>query len=56
MSAAPDDGALARCVRRRSKKASPEVRDRLRQKYDFAKTQETQGWDYRQGLRTLEEN
>ena len=53
MSAAPDDGALARCVRRHGKKASPEVRDRLRQKYDFAKTQ---GRDYRQGLRTLEEN
>jgi hypothetical protein len=43
-------------IRRHGKKAFLKVHDRLHQKYDFEKTQEILGQDYREGLRILEEN
>ena len=43
-------------IRKHGKKEFLKVHDRLHQKYDFAKTQEILGQDYREGLRILEEN
>ena len=56
-----NDGALAAkaqamYIRAHGKKAFLQVHDRLHQKYDFEKTQEILGQDYREGLRILEEN
>ncbi len=48
--------AQAMYIRRHGKKAFLKTHDRLRQKYDFARTQELLGQDYREGLRILEEN
>lgn len=48
--------AQALYIRRHGKKAFLKVHDRLRQRYDFAKTQEILGQDYREGLRILEES
>ena len=48
--------AQAMYIRRHGKKAFLKVHDRLHQKYDFEKTQEILGQDYREGLRILEEN
>ena len=47
--------AQAMYIRRHGKKAFLKARDRLREKYDFEKTQEILGQDYRDGLRILEE-
>ena len=43
-------------IRKHGKMEFLKVHDRLHQKYDFAKTQEILGQDYREGLRILEEN
>jgi hypothetical protein len=43
-------------IRKHGKKEFLKVHDRLHQKYDFSKTQEILGQDYREGLRILEEN
>ena len=48
--------AQALYIRRHGKKEYLKAHDRLHQKYDFAKTQEILGQDYREGLRILEEN
>ena len=48
--------AQAMYIRKHGKKEFLKVHDRLHQKYDFAKTQEILGQDYREGLRILEEN
>ena len=48
--------AQALYIRKYGKKEFLKVQDRLHQKYDFAKTQEILGYDYREGLRILEEN
>ena len=48
--------AQAMYIRKYGKKAFLKVHDRLHQKYDFEKTQEILGQDYREGLRILEEN
>lgn len=48
--------AQALYIRRHGKKAFLNVHDRLHEKYDFSKTQEILGQDYREGLRILEEN
>ena len=42
-------------IRKHGKKAFLKVRDRLHEKYDFAKTQEILGLDWQEGLRILEE-
>ena len=46
--------AQAMYIRKHGKKAFLKVHDRLRQKYDFTKTQEILGQDCREGLRILE--
>ena len=43
-------------IRKYGKKAFLKVQDRLHEKYDFSKTQEILGQDYKEGLRILEEN
>ena len=48
--------AQAMYIRKHGKKAFLKVHDRLHQKYDFEKTQEILGQDYREGLKILEEN
>jgi len=48
--------AQALYIRKHGKKEFLKVHDRLHAKYDFAKTQEILGQDYREGLRILEEN
>ena len=48
--------AQALYIRGHGKKAFLKVHDRLHQKYDFARTQEILGQDYREGLKILEEN
>lgn len=48
--------AQAMYIRRHGKKAFLKVHDRLHQKYDFAKTQEVLGQDYKEGLKILEES
>ena len=48
--------AQALYIRKHGKKAFLKVHDRLHEKYDFAKTQEILGQDYRNGLKILEEN
>ena len=48
--------AQALYIRKHGKKAFLKVHDRLHERYDFAKTQEILGQDYREGLRILEEN
>ena len=48
--------AQAMYIRGHGKREFLKVHDRLHQKYDFAKTQEILGQDYREGLRILEEN
>ena len=48
--------AQAMYIRKHGKKEFLKVHDRQHQKYDFAKTQEILGQDYREGLRILEEN
>ena len=48
--------AQAMYIRKHGKKEFLKAHDRLHQKYDFAKTQEILGQDYREGLRILEEN
>ena len=48
--------AQALYIRKYGKKAFLNVHSRLHEKYDFAKTQEILGQDYREGLRILEEN
>ena len=48
--------AQALYVRKHGKKELLKVHDRLHQKYDFAKSQEILGQDYREGLKILEEN
>lgn len=48
--------AQALYIRRHGKREYLKVHDRLHQKYDFAKTQEILGQDYREGLRILEES
>ena len=48
--------AQAMYIRRHGKKAFLKVHERLHQKYDFAKTQEILGRDYKEGLRILAEN
>ena len=42
-------------IRKHGKQAFLRVQDRLHEKYDFSKTQEILGQDYREGLRILEE-
>jgi hypothetical protein len=46
--------AQAMYIRKHGKKEFLKVHDRLREKYDFAKTQETLGRDWQEGLRILE--
>lgn len=48
--------AQAMYIRKHGKKAFLKVQDRLHEKYDFSKTQEILGQDYREGLRILEES
>lgn len=48
--------AQALYIRKHGKKAFLKVHDRLHEKYDFQKTQEILGQDYKEGLRILEEN
>ena len=48
--------AQALYIRKHGKKKFLKVQDRLHEKYDFAKTQEILGQDYREGFRILEEN
>ena len=48
--------AQALYIRRHGKRAFLQVHDRLHQKYDFTRTQEILGKDFREGLRILEEN
>lgn len=48
--------AQALYIRKYGKKEFMKVHDRLHQKFDFAKTQEILGRDYREGFRILEEN
>ena len=48
--------AQAMYIRKHGKKEFLKVHDRLHQKYDFAKTQEILGQDFKEGLRILEEN
>ncbi len=48
--------AQAMYIRKYGKKEFLKVQDRLHTKYDFAKTQEILGQDYREGFRILEEN
>ena len=48
--------AQALYIRKHGKKELLKVHDRLHQKYDFAKSQEILGQDYREGLKILEEN
>ena len=48
--------AQALYIRKHGKKEFLKVQDRLHTKYDFAKTQEILGQDYREGFRILEEN
>ena len=48
--------AQALYVRKHGKKEFLKVHDRLHEKYDFAKTQEILGRDYKEGLRILERN
>jgi len=48
--------AQALYIRKYGKKEFLKVHDRLHGKYDFSKTQEILGQDYREGLRILEEN
>ena len=43
-------------IRKHGKKEFLKVHDRLHQKYDFSKSQEILGQDYREGFRILEEN
>jgi hypothetical protein len=47
--------AQALYIRKHGKKEFLKVHDRLHEKYDFSKTQEILGQDYRDGLRILEE-
>ena len=48
--------AQALYIRNHGKKEFLKVHDRLHEKYNFTKTQEVLGQDYREGLRILEEN
>ena len=48
--------AQALYIRKHGKKKFLKVHDRLHEKYDFQKTQEILGQDYKNGLRILEEN
>ena len=48
--------AQAFYIRKHGKKEFLKVHDRLHKKYDFSKTQEILGKDFREGLRILEEN
>jgi len=48
--------AQAMYIRKHGKKEFLKVHSRLHEKYDFAKTQEILGQDYKEGLRILEEN
>ncbi len=48
--------AQALYIRKHGKKEFLKVHDRLHEKYDFAKTQEILGQDYKEGLRILEKN
>ena len=48
--------AQALYIRKHGKEEFLKVHDRLHEKYDFQKTQEILGQDYKEGLRILEEN
>ena len=48
--------AQAMYIRKYGKKAFLKMHDRLHEKYDFAKTQEILGQDWKEGLRILEES
>ncbi|WP_330363839.1 hypothetical protein [Butyrivibrio sp. WCD2001] len=48
--------AQALYIRKYGKKEFLKVHDRLHEKYDFQKTQEVLGQDYKEGLRILEES
>ena len=48
--------AQAMYIRKYGKKAFLKLHDRLHEKYDFAKTQEILGQDFKEGLRILENN
>ena len=48
--------AQAMYIRKYGKKAFLKLHDRLHERYDFAKTQEILGQDYKEGLRILENN
>ena len=48
--------AQAMYIRKHGKKEFLRAQDRLHEKYDFARTQEILGQDYKEGLRILEEN
>ena len=48
--------AQAMYIRRHGRKEFLKVQDRLHEKYDFARTQEILGQDWREGLRILEES
>ena len=48
--------AQAMYIRKHGKKEFLKVHDRLHEKYDFARTQEILGQDWREGLRILEES
>ena len=48
--------AQALYIRKHGKKEFLKLHDRLHEKYDFQKTQEILGQDYKEGLRILEEN
>ena len=48
--------AQAMYIRKHGKKAFLKAHDRLHEKYDFTRTQEILGQDYREGLRILEES
>ena len=47
--------AQAMYIRKYGKKEFLKVHDRLHEKYDFSKTQEVLGQDYKEGLKILEE-